>query len=369
MDLLTPYPSKRPRHCQQQPALESRRPLGLESMAMSSETTEGMRDSDMAPSQFAGCAIDIDDEYPLDDLEEAAMSLLGTPQSCVYEKHIPPSSVTKAWDHKSQSAEEYDSTLQYSSPRPSSNHHANLEQQPPLAAGKGALTDSEQDLLDEDVDWETIVAATSALPEPPSTLSSPAMNTSRTPMQETQGQRNVVEASCLSDRLRPFTRPPFPEKVRDRCFVPGLSSQELLRTCFRTGVMINQAITCSKQQQNVVFELFARVLYSNRETLSRKQHFQFVDLFKDQQPFPSGVLAGWKTGSPLDRHSSAFLNSSSAGPKLCWCLCRPMKDPRAAIGWTYIVLTIKETSWDQIKWSKRVIYAKKDVRYNMIETQ
>ncbi|KAI1488178.1 hypothetical protein F5X96DRAFT_646747 [Biscogniauxia mediterranea] len=357
MGHLTSYPSKRQRHSQQQPVLKSRAPLGARSTVTSSEIAKGKRGSDLTHNPFTDCAINLDDEYPLDDLEEEAMSLLGTPQSSVHEKHIPPSSVTKAWDHESRSAEEYDSTLQYSSPKPSSNRPANLEQQsvqPLLAAGNGALSNGEQDLLDESVDWEAIVAATSALPKSSSSPSSPAIKASRMAMQETQVHRNVVKSPCLSDRLRPFTRPPFPEKVRDRCSVPGLSSREVLRTCFRTGVMINQTVTCSKQQQKVVFELFARVVYSNRENLSRKQHFQFVDLFKDQQPFPSGILAGWKVGSQLDRHSSAFLDSS-AGPKLCWCLCRPIKDARAAIGWTYIVLTIKETSWDQIQWSKKVV--------------
>ncbi|KAI5917375.1 hypothetical protein F4810DRAFT_696646 [Camillea tinctor] len=319
----------------------------------------------MDRNRFTNHTVDLVDEYPLDDSEEEAMCLLRIPQNHVHDKHInlAPSNVKEAWEEAwgqgSGSADEYDLTPQFSSALHSRSHHASLEQereqrqelqqQQPIATGNSVLSDGEQDLLDESVDWESIVAATSVLPNSPPTSSSHGISAPHLAMQATQQNRRNVKS--------PFVRPPFPEKVRDRCLVPGLSSQEILRTCFRTGVMINQTIACSKQQQSVVFELFARVLYSNREKLSRKQHFQFVDLFKDQQPFPSAVLADWKIGSQLDRQSSAFLSSTvgKASPKLCWCLCRPIKDPKAAIGWTYMVLTIKETSWDQIQWSKRIV--------------
>ncbi len=133
----------------------------------------------------------------------------------------------------------------------------------------------------------------------------------------------------------------------------------MLRTCFRTGVMINQAARCFDSQQDVVFELYARVTYSNRASLERRQHFQFLDLFKDLRPCPSGALVNWRVGSQLDRQSSAFLSMSN-GPKLCRCICKPIKDPIIPNGLYFAILSISETSWKQIEWRKMVVCGSSD---------
>ncbi|KAI1496669.1 hypothetical protein F5X99DRAFT_399520 [Biscogniauxia marginata] len=360
MDQLTPYPPTRqqshPNQSELGPTKERASTDGQKSTQHGEVPTVGVNKPETVTIiQDSEHTLPLDDDYPLDDLEDEAMSLLAIAQNCVNEAHMPPSSVTRAWDHDSRSAHEYDSSLQYSSPLPSESYQVELKKQV-SAAKDSAPSDHDQDLLDEGVDWEAVFAATNILQRDPSIAPPQELRACQGATQETQIY-DTIETLSPSDSLTslsPFRRPPFPEKVHPRCSVPGMSSQTVLRTCFRIGVMINQTMRCFNHHQDVVFELFARVVYSNRENLSRTQHFQFVDLFKDQQPFPSGVLTGWKIGSELDRHSSAFL-STNAGPKLCWCLCKPVKDRKAAIGWTYIILSIKETNWDQIKWWKRVV--------------
>lgn len=270
---------------------------------------------------------DSSDAYPLDDgiVDDDIVQLLTGPSGFVQETHIPPSSV-QGWDHESRSAAEYDLSLKCSpDPQETDIDTPGIWQVPATQ-----YPDASEDLLDEDVDWNTVLIEMCG----------------RTP--------GVVGPVDEVVSLPAFIRPPFPEKIRDRPLVPGMSSDTLLRTCFRIGVMISQTVHCFHHQQNVLFELYARVTYSSRETLARKQHFQFVDLCKDQQPYPAATLTNWRIGSQLDEDSSAFLDTS-VGPRLCQCVCKPMKDPKAAIGWTYSVLKIKEIDWEQILWAKKII--------------
>ncbi|KAI1078073.1 hypothetical protein F5B20DRAFT_240348 [Whalleya microplaca] len=305
---------------------------------------------DPGTQQNTNTELDSDDDYPLNGvMDEDIVGLLDKAQHCHQERNIPPSSVTQAWDHDSRSAAEYDSTLQYSSPLPSS-------EQTNWTPTTNKPKEAQEYLLDDDVDWDAVHEMTSTLPKDPSMAAFREMESPSRAVESAQ-REDPVEGSTHADdttRLKPFVRPPFPEKVRDRSVVPGLSSNIVLRTCFRIGEMINQTVRCFNHQQDAVFELYAKVTYSSRETLARKQHFQFVDLFKDQQPYPAAILSGWRVGSQLDRHSSAFLDTK-AGPKLCWSLCRPRRDPKVAVGWTFIVLDITETDWEQISWAKKIV--------------
>ncbi|KAK5626118.1 hypothetical protein RRF57_001833 [Xylaria bambusicola] len=294
------------------------------------------------------------DSYGLNEISDNDLiRLLAYDPDSVQENHIPPSSV-QGWDHGSQSAAEYDPTLKFTPPDPQESDRD--------AGAANNITDVRQDnavedLLDDDVDWNVVLAKTNVLQDASSVTSGFAIDASRCANMQVNTKREVsssVERSSYeTGPLTAFVRPPFPDKVRDRPSVPGMSSDTVLRTCFRTGAMISQTACCHNHQQCVVFELYARVTYSSRETLSRKQHFQFVDLFKDQQPYPAATLANWRVDSQLDKDSATFLDTRG-GPRLCWCMCRPMKDPKAAIGWTYTVLKIREIGWEDIRWAKRI---------------
>lgn len=288
---------------------------------------------------------DIDDTYPLDEdiADDDIIQLLDCTSGLVYENHIPPSSI-QGWHHESQSPMDFDPTLQHTPPDP---HHNNLK------ASEGVEVDALEDLLDEDVDWNAVLVNTNMIQQQAPTDS--CLKTGVT------GRISVT-------RLAPFLRKPFPESISDRASVPGMSSDTILRSCFRIGVMISQTVDCYRRQKDVVFELYARVTYSNREALTRKQHFQFIDLFKDQHPYPTATLTGWRPGSQLENDISSFLDTHD-GPRLSWCICKPVKDPKAAIGWTYTVLKIKEVDWEQIRWAKEVICGYSNEQLEEMERQ
>ncbi|KAI1258111.1 hypothetical protein MGN70_001158 [Eutypa lata] len=293
-------------------------------------------------------------EPPLDDLLDEDMTLLfDTTEAGIQERNMPPSSITELWDHDSRSAREFDPSLQYSSPRSSSERCNIISAEGNEGNGKGGPTGEGEDLLDEEVDWNTVYVMTSTMPKVTSIIGSPepkqrSQTAPGTTLNQSSGCSYAVDDSMS---LRPFPPNTIPRGLSK---LPALTRNMLLRTCFRIGEMLSHTVRCHKLQQGVIFELFARVTYSNRERITKKQHFQFIDLEKDQQPYPSGMLTGWETGSNLDHQSLAFANTR-AYPKLCWCLCQPKRDPKAAIGWTYTIISIKETSWRQVCLAKTVL--------------
>ncbi|KAI0864439.1 hypothetical protein F4860DRAFT_464120 [Xylaria cubensis] len=306
---------------------------------------------------ITGYSTDSSDAYPLDDgiVDDDIVQLFVGTSGSVEENHIPPSSI-QGWDHESRSAVEYDPSLKYSPPdlEESETNMAKTEQ-----IHSDWQTEASEDLLDEDVDWDAVMVNVDAIQG--DSLIAPYPESS-TPEHRNACARKSRSLGSHSNGVRPlteFVRPPFPDKVRDRPSVPGMSSNTLLRTCFRIDMMIKQTTYCYNHKQDVVFELYARVTYSSRETLARRQHFQFVDLYEDREPYPAAILSNWRMGSQLDKDSSAFLDTST-GPRLCWCMCKPMRDSKAAIGWIYKVLNIREIGQEQLHWAKRIMCAESE---------
>ncbi|KXH34588.1 hypothetical protein CSIM01_11812 [Colletotrichum simmondsii] len=227
-------------------------------------------------------------------------------------------------------ASSFDSKLQFSEPDTNTSE-----------ASKTDLT--EPDLLDDDVDWELVTkcAATAA-------------GASQDHEAEMSIRGNTQESPEEHSSPAPLVRPPFPDKVRDRSVVVGLSSTIMMRTCFRVGELLNTQAKCSREKQDVFFEFFARVVYSNRENVARVQHVQLRDLFTDRQPFLSGVFRGWKNGGTVDDQSKVFLGPDGMN-KLCRCLCKVSEDKKAAIGRSATLLSIRETTWDEVQWAMRIV--------------
>ncbi|KAI2628785.1 hypothetical protein GGR54DRAFT_588720 [Hypoxylon sp. NC1633] len=361
MEQLTPYPTRRPYEHGNQPSHDAEQPIISADIAISknvrllSDANTGHELAVTAGAPERPAADNSIDLYPLDQgfMEEDMACLLDTVLENVQETHIPPSSVTQAWDHDSRSAVEYDPTLQYSSPLGSSE----APKGSPLIEVAGKLGDDRDDLLDDDVDWNAVYTMTSTTPKGQAIDCNQGTVLS-SPRQEIADVNKHVQHDPDVEKdarpPKPFVRSPFPGKVCDRPVVPGLSSETMLRTCFRMGEMINQAVRCLSSRQDVIFELYARVTYSNRESLERKQHFQFIDLFKDQRPYPTGMLTNWRTGSRLDCHSSVFLDLRGEN-KMCRCMCRPIRDSENPIGFALVVLAIRETTWANIQWMKMVV--------------
>ncbi|KAK1636969.1 hypothetical protein BDP81DRAFT_216550 [Colletotrichum phormii] len=285
----------------------------------------------------------IEDDYDLEgfDEEELIQLLEGTGDKppC-----LAPSSVIQKMDCDSRSASSFDSKLQFSEPDTSTS----------AISPKADL--AEPNLLDEDVDWDLVTeCAATAADASPNQKSGSSIDSNP----------KEAQKECLSPA--PFVRPPFPDKMRDRSVVVGLSSAMMMRTCFRIGELLNAQAKCSREKQDVFFELFARVIYSNRENVARVQHLQLRDLFTERQPFLSGVFKGWKSGGPVDDQSKVFLGPDGKN-KLCRCVCKVSEDKKAAIGRSATILSIRETTWDEVQWAMRIV-ARDATSYDDVDTE
>jgi len=147
---------------------------------------------------------------------------------------------------------------------------------------------------------------------------------------------------------KPIVRPPFPAAVRDRSPIIGLSSGTLLRTCFRIGEVINQAHQASKTGKDITFELYARVLESERDATS--QHFTFCDLFHGKPPYLKAVYdtAKWNSVQLFNYDSKRLLQQGRIGR----CMGTMKREGKE---WVMTVLNVYEAKFDDIDWVKGII--------------
>ena len=108
---------------------------------------------------------------------------------------------------------------------------------------------------------------------------------------------------------------------------------------------------CSSLAQDVITELFARVIFSFRETNSTKQHFKFADLWHDRPPYPNGVLANYKTSGLAESESKVFLAENG---KMARCVGRFKRDLKTCT-WVLLIINIRETDWEEISWTKEIV--------------
>jgi len=317
------------------------------------------------------------DTFSLGDSEEKAMIDLVEPKGHPSGSFWPPSSVVREMDTSSQAVACFDSSLQRSSPR----------QTPPL--GGMSATQPQEDLLDEEVDWNEVFDAVSAnqlggranfsIAAPPDAvkISSPDEDRKGSTSQHAerptklagvnhrltdspadhtggaQASRPNLPGSDGTLGQTPFVRRSFPARIRDKPCVPGLSRSIISRTCFRIGELLNENSRCYREQQDVVYDFFARVTYSHRDHHAKIQHFQFTDLFRDQLPYLTGKLQDWKNGSLLDQQSQVFL-ADWAKLMMCRCMAKMMRDAKVQTGWVVCVLSIRETDWSEVGLTKRI---------------
>ncbi|KAH6663581.1 hypothetical protein F5X68DRAFT_218080 [Plectosphaerella plurivora] len=261
---------------------------------------------------------DIDDIDDIDD-DDWAQLLPKTPRS-------PPSTDVRNVEGSSRDCNSFDPALQFS---PATT----------TPVSKTSAPSPEEELLDEDVDWDEVLS-----------ILDKAGPKSHTSSLGTLDDRSATEPSPIQ---RPFVRPPVPAKLNDRPVVPGLSSSVVLRVCFRIGELLSLNAVSQRSGQRTIFELFARVTYSTRESLSRTQHFQFMDLFTDRQPFPAGILKNWKPESVLDQRAQVFL---TPGQKLlCRVVCTMKRSELSGVGWVLEVMSIEQTAWEEISWVRQMI--------------
>ena len=161
----------------------------------------------------------------------------------------------------------------------------------------------------------------------------------------------------------PFVRPPFPNPVRDRSPILGLTNRTVLRTCFRIGEGLNAAAVASRTNVDAIVELYARIVSSSREASGGyKQHFQFGDLFTDKPPYLSGSYTLWKGVGIWDNDSKELVGEQGRG-KMVRVLGRiKKKEPRNEQGPAVemFVLSIWEVDWEDIGVAKGIVCPKEN---------
>lgn len=147
---------------------------------------------------------------------------------------------------------------------------------------------------------------------------------------------------------KPIVRSPFPTEVRDRSPIIGLTSNKLLRTCFRVGEAINQSCQAAKTGKNVLIELYAKVLSSERDHL--QQRFTFHDLFHDRPPYIQATCAAaiWKGVQLYEYDSSRLLQPG----RMCRCMGTMKRNGK---DWVMTVLNIWEATWEDVQWVEGIV--------------
>ncbi|KAM4063004.1 hypothetical protein HRG_010433 [Hirsutella rhossiliensis] len=180
----------------------------------------------------------------------------------------PPSSVIRAFDRGSRSADEFDPNLLHSPPKSSST-----------VTGDGACEPPDLPLTQE-ADWESIRRDLQQS-EPRHKGMNQAERDQLPPAHGGGGA--ALPTPAASAPSRDARVPTCPETA---------SPSKPYRTFFHLKEMVQGKLEMYKNQPLVVFEWYARVLYSSRENFYRKQYFQFRDLFKETPPYLSGALLG-----------------------------------------------------------------------------
>ncbi|KAH7020622.1 hypothetical protein B0J12DRAFT_585888 [Macrophomina phaseolina] len=151
--------------------------------------------------------------------------------------------------------------------------------------------------------------------------------------------------------VKPILRPPFPEQVRDRSPIIGLSATVSLRTCFRIGEALNVGSQAVREHRSVIIELYAKVRWSFREPRSVKQHFVFMDMFHDRPPYLEGTYEGWK-GVELHEHDSSRFLERSGRPLVCRCAGRLERQEGS---WKMRLLSVWEAQLEDVEHVAEII--------------
>ncbi|KAJ8116041.1 hypothetical protein OPT61_g2457 [Boeremia exigua] len=157
-------------------------------------------------------------------------------------------------------------------------------------------------------------------------------------------------AVANKEARKPHVRPTFPAALRERSPIIGMSSNSLLRTCFRIGEAINQSCQAVTTGNNILIELYARVLNSERDNL--QQRFTFCDLFHVKLPHIQATYAAaiWKSVRLFEYDSARLLQPG----RICRCIGTLKRNGKE---WTMSVLNIWEATWDDIEWVMGIIEA------------
>lgn len=228
----------------------------------------------------------------------------------------------------------------------------------------------DDDLFDEDLDDEALLIlsegversfhtyqntaqknTTAASSTPPVTTRTNAARRS------SQFKPPVTPLTSLVSKLdmKPIVRPPFPEQVRDRSPVVGLTPNCLLRTCFRVGEAINASRHAMRNGKNVMVELYARVLRSHRD--ETKQHFVLCDLFHGNPPFLRAEYDAsiWRSVPLYEIDSRVLLSEEKSADESKVCRCILTTKNCGNKEWVATMLNIWPAKEEDIKWVEGIV--------------
>lgn len=253
--------------------------------------------------------VDYFDDVPEEDL----MNLSGSTSVPPFE--MPPSSVLRYHDRNSRSAEEYDPNLQHS---------------PVSTSAYPTVKESNQHLLETEVDWGPVRKYSQNVPSPMADMSNRRTHLTNTSL-------------CTLRAIERGSGVEIPQYVQLKPFKTFLHIKDL----------IDAKAQMFRNSDKACFELFTRVVYTSRENFTRKQYFQFRDLLSETPPYLTGTVADWRdcpSGEPTLKY---FLEKQgnkkySAGIK-CYCRCSLILDPRSDLGWAAIIRDIRPIGWKEIR--------------------
>lgn len=296
-------------------------------------------------SRFSPRLQSTDDEYCMDDTDEAELADLAEQDNpVIIETHSPPSNWTES-DVRSRDREVYDEKLNYSSP--SNKHDDNI------INGNQLRVHPSVESLTEPEDW-SFLNHNPSVPENIESLRNKTLPAAFPMTPGPSGSRSANDDSHEYIPLTPFARSPFPEKVCGGSLIPGLTTRTILRTCFRIGECIRAGSLCNRLNQDAIVELFCRVTFSSREDGTHKQIFQFADIFHNSPPFVSGILANYRMWALQERESRELLAENREEPGMVRCLGR-LKAQVGGNGWILHLDNIRRSDWEEVRWTRRIV--------------
>jgi hypothetical protein len=293
--------------------------------------------------------LDSEDDFPLDDDLEAEMAWLSVPERLI-DEHLSENLQVQSLHYgglqdeglqSNNTCRGYFQLSRLSSHTLAGDNNAakNLQTDRSSAADSVICLGAVPRPLDQPIDWP-----------PPTGIAYPSSAVN--PPENTTQTFPFIDNTEYSP-LQPFARPGFPSKVCDRSPITGVSSNIILRTCFRIGEALREAAICDRLGQDAIIELFARVTSSSKCVNISKLQFQFADLFHDRPPFVRGELENYQI-SALQETESKVLLDLNGSPPMVRCLGRLKRAIAGPPGWMLHIINIRATDWEEVRWTKRI---------------
>jgi hypothetical protein len=139
--------------------------------------------------------------------------------------------------------------------------------------------------LPEGTDWSNIEEHIRHTAKPESTIECSAANRSKA---SEYGSQPVTQKNGMFSQSRSSA----PTKTQNPSTLVGQALLKPFKTFFNIEELLDAKAKMYRNQPEVVFELFARVVSSSRENFHKKQYFRFQSLLKDCPPHINGALLG-----------------------------------------------------------------------------